>query len=260
MYATNYIKNYQVVIDHMLKCYPNEGCGIVTKSDMFIPMDNIAEDASQSFRMDPSVLEVYDVKAIIHSHVYDPNDTEKLREMVDPRIPSLADMAGQIETNVEWGICITEGENVTEPIWFGDYDHRPPLMDREFIHSIQDCLEFMKDWQYKQYGLKLPSQPRNFDWFEVNEKQPKPFNYFEDCYEKWGFVDVSEQPQAKGDVVFYKIKADVVNHIGVIVEPELVAHHLFGRFPVVEPLAIWRKYITKRIRHKTNSAYSPGEK
>lgn len=251
MYADNYIKNYDAVIQHMLKCYPEEGAGVVTKSGMFIPIENIAEDKLHSFQIDPTVMETYDVRAILHSHVYDPHDIEANRMMVDPRIPSLADLAGQIETDVEWGICICEGQNVTDPIWFGDYDHRPPLMDREFIHSIQDCLEFMKDWQYKEYGLKLPSQPRNFDWFEKGQ------NFFEDCYEAWGFVDVSDQPQARGDVVFYKIRGPVTNHIGVIVEPELVAHHLFGRFPVVEPLAVWKKYITKRIRHKTNPAFKP---
>ena len=239
----NYIINFEEVTKWMLTCYPEEGVGIVTQANLFIGVPNIHEEKLDHFAIDPRVMEDYEVKAIIHSHTYDPNDEELIRKMDDPRIPSEADMRGQLQTQVEWGIVICEGQHVTEPVWFGDYTHRPPLMDREFIHSIQDCLEFMKDWQYKESGLKLPAHPRKFDWFETGD------NHFEDQFEKWGFIDVSEEPQQCGDVTFYRIRANVVNHIGVIVEPNLVTHHLFGRFPVTEPYAVWSKYCTKRIRH-----------
>lgn len=244
----NYITNFEEVTRWMLDCYPEEGVGIVTEDNLFIGTPNIHEEKLNHFSIDPRVMEEHKVKAIIHSHTYDPNDEEAIRKMDDPRIPSETDMRGQIQTQVEWGIVICEGQHVTEPVWFGDYNHRPPLMDREFIHSIQDCLEFMKDWQFKEYGLKLPSHPRVCDWFEKSETHDVQ-NHFEDQYEKWGFVDVSDEPQRRGDVTFYKIRAGVVNHIGVIVEPNLVAHHLFGRYPVTEPYAIWSKYVTKRIRH-----------
>lgn len=276
MYASNYITNFQDCVDWMLKCYPNEGAGIVTTDNRFVAIANDAANPLNSFSFSTAaVLETHQVKAIIHSHTYDPNDEEALRVMMDPRIPSKADLTGYLElnkmasqfygkeTNIEWGIVICEGQNVTEPTWFGNYDHRPDLMDREFIHSIQDCLEFMKDWQYKEYGLKLPIFPRTYDWFmegELEDGTHRPAeNHFEEQYEKWGFVDVSHLPQARGDVVFYKIRASVTNHIGVIVQPNLVAHHLYSRLPVTEPFAIWAKYNTKRIRHKTNPAYT-GEK
>lgn len=242
----NYISNWQDCVDHILSCYPEEGGGIVTTNNLFIPIVNISETPLDTFEFAPVELARDDVKCILHSHPYDPN----VALDHDPRIPSKTDMQGQIDTAVEWAIVITEGENVTQPVFWGDYSHRPDLFDREFIHNAQDCLAFMSDWQYKNFGLELPRLARDFDWFEQG------FDYMEDVLEPWGFVDVTHLPEEKGDVVFYKIQSSVVNHLGVIIEPNRVAHHLFGRFPKSEPTAIWAKYAMKRIRHKTNPAFS----
>lgn len=244
--AKNYIKNWDEVIAHILSCYPNEGGGIVTTDDIFHPFENIAEDKLTGFEFPPSELAGVDVKCILHSHPYDPNVTQ----LSDPRIPSKTDLEGQILTDVEWAIVVTEGENVTQPLFWGDHTHRPDLFNREFIHSAQDCLAFMVDWQYKNYGLKLPMFPRHFDWFDEGE------DHIEQEHEGWGFVDVTHLPEAKGDVVFYRIQSKVVNHVSVVIEPNQVAHHLFGRFPKSEPAGVWSKYAVKRIRHKTNPAHT----
>jgi proteasome lid subunit RPN8/RPN11 len=248
--ATNYISNWQDVIDHMLKVYPEEGCGIVTDDNLFIAYDNIADDKLRSFSIDPMALVENKVKAIIHSHPYDPDKppTE------DPRIPSKADMQGQIDTAVEWGIVITEGENVTIPFWFGDRSHRPSLMDREFIHSSQDCLAFMTDWMYKEYNIDLPYYPRDFDWFldytRDDGTKHIPENLLEEQAQAWQAIDITSEPRKRGDVVFYKIRSPVVNHCGVMLDENTVAHHMFGRFPVQEPYAIWDKYVVKRYKLK----------
>lgn len=244
MYAENYIKNWDEVVKHILKCYPNEGGGIVTSDNIFHPIDNVSETPLTGFEFHPREIAGVDVKCILHSHPYDQHNPPP----DDPRTPSKTDLIGQINTGVEWAIVVTEGENVTQPTFWGDYKHRPPLMEREFIHSAQDCLAFMCDWQYREYGLELPMFPRNFDWFQEGE------DHMEQQYEGWGFVDATHLPEAKGDVVFYRIQSKVVNHVGVITAPNRVAHQLFGRFPKSEPTAIWSKYIVKRIRHKTNPA------
>lgn len=237
--AFNYIENWQDVIDYMLAKYPEEGCGYVTKDNQFVPMENLAEDKINCFDMNSSILiEVPDIKAIIHSHTYDPNKPPE----VDPRTPSKADMQGQIDTNVEWGIVVTEGENVVIPFWFGDKSHRPPLMEREFIHSTQDCFAFMADWMYKEYKVDIPTIPREYDWFLKGE------NYFDNQYQEWEFEDVTNEKRIRGDVVFYRIRSDVVNHIGVMVDENTVVHHLFGRLPVKEPYEIWAKYVTRKVR------------
>lgn len=238
MYATNYIKNWSDVVGHVIACYPEEACGVITAENVFIPCMNEAEDKKASFAIDPSVLLEHDVKCILHSHTYDPNVPLEL----DPRIPSAADLQGQIDTDLEWAVVVCEGENVSQPFFWGDYDHRPPLMEREFIHCVQDCLVFVTDWLYKECGFRMPMYSREWDW---NEKGK---NHFEELFEEFGFEDVSHLPEQRGDLLFYKIRCDVVNHIGVVVAPGMTAHHLAGRFPVVEPSTKWAKYITKRIR------------
>lgn len=245
MHATNYIANWDETVEHILSCYPNEGGGFITSDNIFHPVANVSETPLTGFEFHPRELIDHDVKCILHSHPYDQHNPP----LDDPRIPSKCDMEGQINTDVEWAIVVTEGENVTPPLFWGDYDHRPDLFNREFIHSIQDCVCFMYDWQYQKFGLKLPFFPRNFDWFETGE------DCLEEFYPKAGFVDVSHLPPAVGDVVFYKIQAQVANHVGVVVAEHVVAHQLFGRFPKTEPMEKWERYIVKRIRHSSNPSF-----
>lgn len=248
--AKNYIKNWQDVVDHMLAVYPEEGCGIVTKDNIFIAYPNISEDKLHSFEISPKALIEHDVRAIIHSHPYDMN--AKLE--VDPRTPSKADLQGQIDTGVEWGIVVTEGENVTVPFWWGDRGHRPPLMDRDFIHSSQDCLAFMTDWMYKEYKLDLPYFARDYDWFmrytREDGTEHAPENHFEEQAKVWKAKDVTDKPRRRGDVVFFQIRSEVVNHCGVMLDENTVVHHLFGHMPVQEPYSVWDKYVVKRYRLK----------
>lgn len=242
MYQTNYIANWEECVRHILECYPNEGGGIVTTDNVFHPIENISETPLTAFEFPPSELIGVDVKCILHSHPYDPDNPPG----DDPRIPSKADMQGQIDTDVEWAIVVTEGENVTPPVFWGDYDHRPDLFDREFIHNVQDCLAFVSDWYYKEYGIKMGLFARDFYWFEDGK------NHLEEQYKAWGFEEVSpDEPQMKGDVLMYSIQSKVINHIGVVTEPNRVAHHLYSRFPKSEPYQIWHKYVTRRVRRKS---------
>lgn len=240
MLAQNYVTNWRTCQAHILSCYPNEGGGVVDKKNKFHPLENLAENKKSAF--EPAPVDFSDVRCVLHSHTYNPLETQ----FDDNRVPSIQDMKGQIDTDVEWAIVVCEGENVTPPFFWGDYDHRPPLMEREFIHSVQDCLCFMQDWQYKNSGLKLPMFPRKPDWFTSGE------DHMMDQYKGWGFNKVADGDRKKGDVIFYRIQSSVVNHIGVVLDENTVAHHLYGRFPKVEPFTVWHKYIYQIIRHVTN--------
>lgn len=241
MHAENYITNWAELTAHIIAQYPNEAGGIITHKGKFIPCSNVALDKTCSFDIAGKEYAKHESKtrAIIHSHPYDP-----LRPpAVDPRTPSHADLLGQIASDKEWAIVVTEGENVTIPTWFGDYKHRPPLMDREFIHSAQDCLAFVSDWMFLEYKIELPIFPRSPDWFSNGQ------NHLEEQYAGYGFVETDLAPQ-RGDVVFFKIGGDVTNHIGVMCDSENVVHHLYDRLPKVERAAKWNKYITRRVRRK----------
>lgn len=234
----NYITNWQDVVDYVLSQYPKEACGIINMDNKFIPCDNIADNPLETFKIKSTIFLEHKVKAILHSHPHDPSKNLEL----DPRTPSKADMQGQIDTGVEWCIVVTEGENVTQPVWWGDRNHRPPLMDREFIHSLQDCSAFATDWLYKEYGVDLPYYPREYDWFLTGN------NFIEDHYSDWGFRDVTNEPRQRGDITLYRIRSQVVNHMGVMLDENTIVHHQWGRFPKTEPYSVWEKYVTRRIR------------
>ena len=224
----------------MLACWPDEGCGIVDTDNVFHACPNIHEAPRQSFRIDPKVWIKHKIKAIIHSHTYD----KRRAPLDDPRIPSKADLQGQVATNVEWGIVVTEGENVTEPTWFGDYNHRPQLYEREFIHSAQDCLSFISDWYFQNYNVKLPACPREPDWFETGE------NFTSTNMESWGFETVNKADIQYGDLVMFQVRSDVPNHLGIYLGGDVVAHHLFGRLSSKDSLSKWGRYAVQFARFK----------
>lgn len=247
----NYIKNFDELKAHILKCFPNEGGGIVTHDGVFIPLENEGQHKEIEFEISTEVWANYEeqVRCIVHSHTYD-----LISALThDPRIPSKADMIGQISTNVEWAIVVTNGEEVSEPIFWGDVKHRPPLMERDFIFNVNDCLSFMRDWQYQNVGVILPDLARDWNWNDLGE------NHFEVNFESWGFYDVTNEPEKVGDVVFMKIQCDVVNHIGVIEEPGVLIHHPYNRQPQRQLSKAWSKYITRRIRLKPEILARKGE-
>lgn len=237
----NYIKNWDVLVAHVLAEYPNEACGIINTKNMFIPCKNIAEDPLHTFQIESKVWAKNKVKAVIHSHPY---ATSKEHE-VDPRSPSKADMQGQIDTDVEWGIVVTEGENVTDPVWWGNRDHRPKLMEREFIFNIQDCLAFAADWLHIEHNINLPYMPRDVWWTDTDE------DYISQNFALWGFVDVTNEERRRGDVALYTIKAKVINHISIFTDNNNIVHHQFNRMPKAESFAVWNKYCNKIIRHRS---------
>lgn len=238
----NYITNWLECQQHIIKNYPNEAGGIITQEGVFIPLENVSKEPNKYFEIDARdwIRNSSNIRAMLHSHVYDSNEVLEY----DPRIPSVQDQISQLATAVEWAIVVSDGNHVSEPVWFGDKDHRPPLMDREFLHSIQDCTAFMKDWLYQEYGIELPSPPpRELGWYQQG------YNFIEDLYEEWGFEDVTGQEYQRGDVVFLQIQSKVVNHVGVMADPYTMAHHLIGRRPVIERLDKWNKYTRRIVRH-----------
>ena len=69
----------QEVVEHAKAAYPNEGCGLVSRT-RFIPIPNVAQNASE-FEMDPAELikalrelrtEGEELVAIYHSHPHGP--------------------------------------------------------------------------------------------------------------------------------------------------------------------------------------------
>jgi proteasome lid subunit RPN8/RPN11 len=224
--------------EHFLKVFPEEGCGYL-KDGVFFPCDNIAEDKLHSFEIDSSIL-LLEPDVILHSHPI----TGKLDH--DPHSPSEADLAGQIATDVEWGICVTDGEVCEEPMCWGNPDHRPELLDRQFIHNIQDCFTLTQDWFYKTHNIVLPNLARSPFWFETS-------NLIEENYTKWGFSEVNFEDILPGDVLVFTVRSNVPNHLGIYLGNGEMLSHWVNRLSGIQTIGIWQKYITKIVRYSESS-------
>jgi len=202
---------------HVLSCWPKEGVGYFKLDGTFHPLVNKAVGEAE-FEVDPSFM-LDDPVLLVHSHV-----TQHHPAPLDPRTPSKTDMESQVDTGIEWAILVTDGESVDDPVFFGQPGsvNRPGLLHRPFIHSMYDCLELCRDY-FAQQGIILPSQPRDYDWFRKGE------DYMSNLYQDWGFQQVSMRDLQPGDVLFYKVHSQVVNHLGIYMGNEQVLSHWFAR-------------------------------
>jgi hypothetical protein len=226
--------------EHFNSCYPYEAAGYY-KDGIFHPLDNISDgDRRNEVAVDPSFL-LDDPDVFVHSHT---TGWRQLEAGEDPRSPSYFDLKGQIETDIEWAVCTTDGENCSELLYWGNPNHRPELEGRDFIFNIQDCLSLAQDWFYKEHKLVLPNQPRHPFWHEDGA------NHIEDLYHLWGFEDIELSQMKKGDVLLYAIKYPMARHIGVYLGNNQVLSHWHDRLSAVEPFGKWAKYVKLAARHK----------
>lgn len=225
--------------DWVLKCYPQEAVALVVEGAV-IPMHNAAENPELAFKV--SVKDYWEYKdkiqAVLHSHCYKLTD----RIIVDPRIPGVADMTTQVNMGCWWGISCTEGEGVSDILWFGK-DRGEPYGNREFIYNVADCLELMRDFYRREFNIEVPPQPRKWDWF-VDENQ------FEDFYKDKGFDVVDKDNLQYGDVIMFNIADTKVNHIGIYLGDDQVLHHLADRLSNVDTVSRWYRQVKFVIRHK----------
>ena len=134
---------------HILNTFPEEMCGIIVEGD-FIPLQNIAENKEETFKIDTKELIPFlgKIEFIVHSHCQNENTPLHF----DIRTPSLNDVKGQKLSGVPWLIYGTEGETVTEPLKLPrtpsrDYEGRP------LIWYISDCYNLVQD--YYRYELNI---------------------------------------------------------------------------------------------------------
>lgn len=217
--------------------YPNEAVGYIKKGK-FYPVKNLSATPSTNFEIDPKVL-LKKPEILLHSHC-----VPKEPINYDPHEPSYEDLLGQQQTGIEWGICVTDGEVCEDPVYWGNPDHRPPLLERQFIHSIQDCLCLVQDWYWETYKIKLPTHPRSPDWFETGK------NYMEELYSEWGFEDIDRNDMKFGDVLMYQVRSPVVNHLSIYIGDNKVLTHWFGRLSEIQNAGLWMSHCKTVVRYK----------
>lgn len=226
--------NEDEVLTHLLKKYPEEGCGIlqIKKGKMvWIPCENEAEDPEENFVL-PSKEYLKasitgDIYAIVHSH---PNASAELSE---------ADKKASDFLGIPY---IVYSIPEVERVFYTPQNKKSGLVGREYKFGENDCYSLMRDYYQQELGIYLPTQHFEDNWWDLD------YNYFDDLFEKFGFREV--QVPKIGDAIIFQIYCHVPNHIGVYLGEDVFIHHAVNRLSCRENLfPLWNKYIKRYIRH-----------
>jgi len=225
------------------EAYPEEAVWVITQAGCRW-VANTASDPRKTFSVsDQDMLQAYreGLVAIVHSH---PNG---------PDCPSEADMRGQIDSGVPWGIICTDGNACLPITWWGEGIEKEPLIGRGFRHGITDCYSLIRDYYLVEQGIKLPEFPRSWNWW--NEGQ----DLYTDGFPRAGFrrFDPDKEPPQEGDMWFAQLRSKVPNHGGIYLGDETILHHTTAnkavdssRLSKREPIHRWLPHITHWLRHE----------
>lgn len=233
--------------EHALEAFPNEAGGVLTTKG-YVRLENIHHEPTEGVRFKPGVLAKYEdageLLAVFHSH---PSSDES------PAIfgPSEGDMISQASWGVPFLLAWTDGEICSHVAMWGDELERLPLLGRPFQHGISDCYEMIRDFYFITYGINLRQFPRDWMWWRTGK------NLYMDGFALAGFKRISAADVQTGDVVLFKIRSDVPNHGGIVMERGLLLHHAtsknaydparisnttpIGRYLEFDPL--WLRYV-----------------
>lgn len=218
---------------HALECYPNECCGFISKGE-YIPLVNYHDEPNNNFLIDHMdyLKHEGEIDFVIHSHV---NGRE---------CPSASDMKAQISSKVPWGLVFTNGQTVSDPIFWGDQLDPAPLEGRPYISGVYDCLGLARDY-HRLHGKFMPNAPRDEDWDDH-------FDMF-DIYLKEHadvIIPIHQSELQPGDLLLMKIRGNFLNHVGIYVGDELLLHHLRNRASCKEPISRYFKFTKMYVRVK----------
>jgi len=219
--------------EHAVDQWPKESCGIIA-GGIYQRCDNIAEDPTKGFRIKDSVIfeAGASLEAVIHSH---PEGGTS---------PSHADMVSQMSMDCIFGLIPCNKNEAFDITWWGDFLLETPLIGQRFVHGVTDCFTVVRGYFWQVRGLKLPDLPRDKNWWEGKG------NLYVENFERMGFEQIDSSQARDGDCFIGKVRSDVPNHGGVILDRGLGLHHLDGRLSRREPINRWSKFITHYLRYK----------
>lgn len=212
-----------------------ESCGLFVLKDgvvVFVPCENHAYDKTNSFIVHPSDFvresDEGDVIGVGHSHV------------IGPSTPSGEDRINAENCMLPFVIYQPEADTV------GTYDPKgvpTPLLGRKWVLGVSDCYTLARDY-YRTQGLELKDYVRNdMSILRTN-------SLFLQYYEENGFHVIEGLPKIH-DALLIQVHANIPNHVAVMVDNNLILHHLQDRLSCREPYGgYWRRHTMKVLRHE----------
>lgn len=223
------------IFRHAREEFPRECCGLIVqinKNVKYIRCKNVAANPIEDFEIAPeeyaSVEDLGEIIRVVHSHCGDNVTT----------VPSAADIACCNESGMPW-IIVSWPE--------GDYRELlpkdPPLLGRPFALGSYDCWGLIMAW-HKEQGITLNDWRVPYPWWESGKEQ----RYLDNWYAE-GFREVLKP--VPGCMVIMQVSAPVANHAGIILENDMLLHHLYGQLSNITPYGgYWRERTVKIVRHK----------
>lgn len=227
-------KTISDIYKHAEESFPNECCGVVTRANKVVPMDNVAEEPQRAFVMDPAKYLAYSKDALFFYHSH-------------PRgkaVFSTADLTFQTGSQLPLMVVSWPQGEIR---LCGETHDRTQLLERPFIYGVYDCYALLRDFYYREFDVQLPqmTRPRS-GWWKIEGADP-----FTDNVRACGFKDCSDLQY--GDVLLFASDGgDTAYHIGVYTGRNQFMHHPLYRLSSEEIYnERWRKATLRTLRHAT---------
>lgn len=234
---------------YILEKYPEEAV-IGYKDNELIFYTNIHNDPVNHFKIDPREYYNNIPSILIHSHTSKIGDTHIAPDgsLYDPRTPSYIDMVTQCNLDIPFGIASTSGEDVSEIVYFPDYDAK--TLGQPYMSGVHDCLSIIQRYYWQEHNIKINDFPREVGfWYEGGDYEPQHSrNLYEENYKQQGFYEVDLEDIQPSDVLLIRLIGRVATHAGVYIGNDKFIHHLTKRLSNTECLVKWRKRVTKVLR------------
>ena len=203
------------MLEHARQVTPAEACGLVAVvkgRQKYFPCTNLGELGE--FILDPKdyarVEALGEIVAVFHSH---PKTAAE---------PSDADKTSCESSGLPWVICNPDLETWVQ---FNPSGYQAPLIGRQYSYGVLDCVQLLRDWYKKEYGLTFPYllPPHNSQSWHDN-----PYLY--ETLINFGFKEVDKQDIRYGDLLLMCLgRSQRPNHGAIYLGDNLILHHLSGR-------------------------------
>ena len=226
------------IFDHANAVYPAECCGVIifrNDDEHYFPCRNLSNDPNEQFILNPKDFAAAEeqgvITAIVHSH---PDATTQ---------PSHLDRAMCDDSGVPWIIVSVPEGDVKTFFPRGEL----PLIERPFVLGFWDCWGLVMSFYKQTFGIELKDYRVSYPWWEDGHHEDLYRDNWFDC----GFREFTGKPRM-GDLVIMQIQSKKWNHAGVLLEGNMLLHHLYGRPSNRTPYGgYWRERTMKILRFHT---------